>query len=38
VAASEAFQEEIKKLNLPEWVEVIVEPWPYGGRKAFELV
>jgi hypothetical protein len=31
VAESDLFKKEIQKLNLPDWAEVIVEPWPYGG-------
>ncbi|KAF8847058.1 putative copper amine oxidase [Acephala macrosclerotiorum] len=31
VANSALFKEEVKKLNIPEGFEVVVEPWPYGG-------
>jgi primary-amine oxidase len=26
------FKEEVEKLNIPDGFEVIVEPWPYGGK------
>lgn len=31
------FKEEIGKLNIPEGFEVVVEPWPYGGKSCVSL-
>jgi primary-amine oxidase len=32
VWASKAFQDAVAEFRIPEGFEVIVEPWPYGGR------
>jgi primary-amine oxidase len=31
------FKEEVAKLNIPDGFEVIVEPWPYGGKYSSDL-
>ena len=37
VAACPMFKEEVTKLNIPDGFEVIVEPWPYGGKYSSDL-
>jgi hypothetical protein len=37
VAACPMFKEEVAKLNIPDGFEVIVEPWPYGGKYSSDL-
>jgi hypothetical protein len=37
VAACPMFKEEVAKLNIPDGFEVIVEPWPYGGKYISDL-
>lgn len=34
---SHLFQEELAKLKLPDGFELVIEPWPYGGKGIFLL-
>ncbi len=38
VAASSMFKDEVAKLNIPEGFEVVVEPWPYGGKSTASML